>query len=320
MLHKRVIRSIAHAFGVLQVARQFRRSGVRILEYHRFPPDTAGLQRECEHIRRHYHPLALGELARCLREERPWPEHAVVVTIDDGYRDFLTSGHPVFRAFDIPATLFVVSDFADGRLWLWPDVVEYTIAHSPRSSFTFALEHGPGQTYALGTPAERRALSSALAIQLTEVDNECRLHALRELQDLLEVEIPQRPPEPHAPLTWNEIRALAAAGVEIGAHTKTHPILPRVADPAAVEAEIVLSKARIEEELGQPVRHFCFPSGQHTPAAVDAIRRAGYETAVTTERGMNAAGSPRFLLRRLGVEPSNPMEYFAELLSGVRTT
>jgi len=92
-----------------------------------------------------------------------------------------------------------------------------------------------------------------------------------------------------------------------------------VADPASIEAEIVVPKARIEEELGQRVRHFCFPSGQHTPAALDAIGRAGYETAVTTERGMNAAGSSRFLLRRLGVEPSNPIEYFAELLSGVRT-
>jgi hypothetical protein len=48
------------------------------------------------------------------------------------------------------------------------------------------------------------------------------------------------------------------------------------------------------------------------------VQRGGFRTAVTTQRGINFPGTPRFLLRRLGVEPDNPMPYFQELLAGVR--
>jgi peptidoglycan/xylan/chitin deacetylase (PgdA/CDA1 family) len=64
-------------------------------------------------------------VAEGLSQAGPLPEHAVAITVDDGYRDFLAHAHPVFSKYEIPVTVFPVSDFLDKRTWLWWDQVEY---------------------------------------------------------------------------------------------------------------------------------------------------------------------------------------------------
>ena len=51
---------------------------------------------------------------------------------------------------------------------------------------------------------------------------------------------------------------------------------------------------------------------------VELVRQCGFQTATTTERGLNFPGSQPLLLRRLGVEPTLPKNYFIELLAGAR--
>ena len=290
-----------HALGLLGAWRRRHRSGVRILMYHRFPAGADGLRAQCEHIRRHYHPVSLAQVADSLYGGPPLPPHAVAITIDDGYRDFVTVAHPVFHAYDIPTTIFVVSDFLDGKGWLWHDIVAYALG---------TARNGGGRQRA------------AICDRLKRLPPAERERAVESLVRDLEVDLPARPPAEYAPMTWDDARRLAAAGVEIGAHTRTHPILSTVTDRDRLRDEIVAPKARIEAELRRPALHFCYPNGRRsdfTDEAVDLLRTAGFRTAVTTERGINFAGAPPFLLRRLGVEPSNPMPYFAELLAGVRT-
>jgi peptidoglycan/xylan/chitin deacetylase (PgdA/CDA1 family) len=271
--------------------------------YHRFPHGPAALPHQCEHIRRHYHPVSLTDVAESLRGGTPLPANAVAVTVDDGYRDFVTEAHPVFRAYNIPTAVFVVTDFLDGARWLWHDAVAYALAQTRRRDLSIDRVAFCERLKNVPVPERERAVASLL------------------LQ--LEVELPRRPPDDYAPMTWDDARRIAADGVEIGVHTKSHPILSQVQDRDRLREEIVAPKARVESELGRPARHFCYPNGRRqdsTPEVVDPVRTTGYLTAVTTERGINFAGTTPFLLRRLGAEPDNPMPYFAELLAGVRTS
>jgi len=296
-----MVRTAVHALGLLALGRALCRRGVRILMYHRFPNDAAGLREQCEHMRKHYHPVTLTDIADSLRGGRPLPANAIAVTIDDGYRDFVTAAHPVFHAYDIPTTIFVVSDFLDGARWLPHDVVRYALAHTARKAP--AVDVSAFNARLKGRPhAERDAAIAAL---------------VREL----EVDIPSRPPEEYAPMTWDDARGIVREGVEIGVHTKTHAILSQVTDAARLLEEILTPRARIEAELGRPALHFCYPNGRSqdfTAATIDLLKTSGFATAVTTERGINFADAAPFQLRRLGVEPNNPMPYFAELLAGVR--
>ena len=302
-MHRKLIRTGIHTLGILAACRALHRRGLRILMYHRFPRGPAALRQQCEHIRRHYHPVSLAEVAESLHGGTPLPANAVAVTVDDGYRDFVTDAHPIFCAYSIPTAVFVVTDFLDGTGWLWHDAVTYALAHTRRRD----------------VPIDRAAFCE----RLKNVPVPERERAVAALLVQLEVELPGRPPDEHAPMTWDDARRIAADGVEIGVHTKTHPILSQVQDRDRLREEIVASKARIEAELGRPALHFCYPNGRRqdfTAEVVDLVRTTGYLTAVTTERGINFAGTTPFMLRRLGAEPDNPMPYFAELLAGVRTS
>ncbi len=88
------------------------------------------------------------------------------------------------------------------------------------------------------------------------------------------------------------------AGHGIGSHTLTHPFLTRLSLQQAVE-EISASKKKLEDRFGQSVRHFCYPYGDWNPAVRDLVMAAGYETACTTEFGVNTSATPPFELKRI---------------------
>jgi len=80
------------------------------------------------------------------------------------------------------------------------------------------------------------------------------------------------------PLEWDELRALAAEGWEIGSHTRTHPRLLMLADDALAE-ELGESRSRLERELGAPCRSLAYPFGEADARVIEAARAAGYEAA-----------------------------------------
>jgi peptidoglycan/xylan/chitin deacetylase (PgdA/CDA1 family) len=91
---------------------------------------------------------------------------------------------------------------------------------------------------------------------------------------------------------------LAADGLSIGSHTRTHVFLPSV-DPDRVEDEVRGSRGELEDELGQPVRSFSYPQGGWNASIRSLVAGAGYTTAVTMDRGSNRpAADPLALARR----------------------
>jgi hypothetical protein len=107
-------------------------------------------------------------------------------------------------------------------------------------------------------------------------------------------------PAPCELATWEECAELRAAGMELGAHTLTHPFLSTL--PAAEqEAEIGGSFDLIARRLGERPRGIAYPGGAHDAASVAAARAAGASWAVTTRAGENRAGAPAFELLRRGL-------------------
>jgi peptidoglycan/xylan/chitin deacetylase (PgdA/CDA1 family) len=297
---KHLAKSALHGLGIVDAVRYFNRDACRILMYHRFPADHSHLEKQCEHIRKHYHPVSMHQVAESLRTGRPLPQNALAFTVDDGFRDFLEHAFPVLQRYEIPATVFLVTDFLDGKLWLWFNQVDYMLERTHRKIDS------------------KQAIRDSLK-RLATAD---RLQRILELQQELEVALPINPPPQYAPMTWDEVRTLASKGVEFGPHTLTHPILSALSSEGELSEEIAGSKARVDAELGSSSLHFCYPSGrlhEYGQAAVAIVRESGFATAVTTEGGMVRRGANPYELLRLGVEPVLPDQYFAEMLAGVRT-
>jgi len=79
----------------------------------------------------------------------------------------------------------------------------------------------------------------------------------------------------------DEVRAVAAAGHEVGSHSAGHAHLAGL-DPAALREEVAGSRLALEEVLGRPVQGFCYPYGDFDRAAAQAARDAGYDHACVT--------------------------------------
>jgi peptidoglycan/xylan/chitin deacetylase (PgdA/CDA1 family) len=95
-----------------------------------------------------------------------------------------------------------------------------------------------------------------------------------------------------------QVKAWLAAGHSIGSHTLTHPHLTRIS-PARAREEVFASRKKLEDLFGVPVLHFCHPYGDWNAAVRDLVIEAGYETACTTEFGVNDAATSPFELKRI---------------------
>jgi peptidoglycan/xylan/chitin deacetylase (PgdA/CDA1 family) len=123
-----------------------------------------------------------------------------------------------------------------------------------------------------------------------------------------------------AVLGWDELADLARHPlVTIGAHTRSHPSLPRLATSDARE-EISGSRRDAEEHLRDAVIHFCYPAGHAGPREEELAREAGFRSGVTCEPGVNGPHAPLLALRRTMVARRDSVgDFEARLAGGVDT-
>lgn len=110
-----------------------------------------------------------------------------------------------------------------------------------------------------------------------------------------------------APNTLDELRAMAAAGIDIGSHTYSHADLARLTRPEVLYREVVAVRTELQHLVGRPVRHFAFPFGQRehlSRAAMAAARRAAYQTACSAYGAYNFPDGDGFHIRRIPADES----------------
>lgn len=219
--------------------------------------------RHLEALTREHPVVPLSELV----ERRRFEDGTVAVTFDDGYEDNLSQALPI--AAKIPITVFVTVEAVldDGRFW-WDEIA--------------------------GMEPELRAKLHAWLKGLPGRERWGRISSMTSTWG----------PELGRPLTPDELRDLASRpGVEIGAHTLSHPSLALL--PAAEqERELAGARTRLEEAIGRPVTLLAYPFGKPGDVSDETqnlARRAGYRAAFTTVPRCLVSSSPVFALPRLTV-------------------
>ena len=320
---KSMVRFGLHQLGVLNAIVWYHRNTFQILTYHRFI-DGGGrdpvevLEFQCGYIREHFKVVSMSQVGQALQGRGTLPARALAVTVDDGYHDFLDIAFPVFEAYEIPVTVYLISDFIDRLLWLWWDHLEYALQRTNRSHIDVVPSaNNVGRRMPLQTPNERLSAYNEVSAALKTVPNQVRLSYMERLPELLGVEIPAEAPPQYGALSWDEIRMMMSSGVEFGAHSKTHPILTSLEDQAVLYAELAESKRRIEEELHSLVGQFCYPNGDFNDDVVSTVKKCGFLSATTLLNGHNTPSSDSYLLKRRLVDPDLTEDYFTETLAGL---
>lgn len=252
-----------------------------------------GLERQLRLLRRVARIVPLGDGLRMLRAGRLGPR-AVALTFDDGYRDVLDAAVPVLRRLGLPATAFLVPGFLSGEDEAWWETLGWAFTATASSSVAWE-----GDTYPLGDRSERQASVRRVATRLKSLSRVERTTSIERLVDALAPEGSR--PGRELFLDWEGARALAAAGVEVGAHSAHHAILSREA-PEAQRSDLAGCRRRLEEGLGAEVRLLAYPNGaehDYDATTIEAARDAGFSHAMTTRQGWNRAHTAPFEIRRL---------------------
>ena len=263
-----------------------------------------------------FEPVALDEVPERLKPGTKRPPFACF-TLDDGYRDNAVHAYPVFKRHNVPFTIYVPTDFADGTGDLWWLVLESVIDRSP--SVTVQMD-GTVEKYPTETVGEKTTAFWSIYWWLRRLPEDRARYVVAELA----TSIGYDPSGLCASLamTWDEIRTLAIDRlVTIGAHTRSHFALGKLPDEAARD-EIIAGARRIEAELGRPCRHLSYPYGCPTSAGrreFELAKQAGMLTAVTTRKGLLHGHHARSLtaLPRLSLNGDyQDARYLKVMLSG----
>jgi len=119
-------------------------------------------------------------------------------------------------------------------------------------------------------------------------------------------------------LSWEQVKEMAGQGVTFGPHTSAHVSLATLSEERQAE-EIARSSELIEQHLGSPCRHFCYPFGSladFNQKTVQLLKKQGFQTATTAVAGCSPPGSDLMKLRRTAIDPSDDFFLFRCHLKG----
>ena len=295
------------AAGLLTSFRLANRDKALIVTYHRFSEKSQGVntsarvfRQQLDYLTSHYTIVPLSELTERLESGNDLPPGLAAITIDDGYRDAYEIAFPILQQYRAHATLFVVTDFLDRKIWLWTDKLRFIIEQTRATRFETTIDDRPLQLQLSGR-ASRLEAATVITSHLKALPDETKEVTIKRIASSLRVEIPDLPTRDCDSITWEQAREMSSAGIEIGSHTVTHPILTNINDER-LEAELRESKARLEAKLDRKAELFCYPNGNYDARVKGAAANAGYRSAVTVEIGLNPAGCDLMRLRRVHTE------------------
>lgn len=283
-----------------------RQPGVAVLMYHRvgvegsvfpnhrveeFADQMRWLRQNCTPI----HPRNLRAAIATARSRRP----PVLVTFDDGYRDYHDFAYPILKGLDIPAVVFLSTGLIDSGGLLWTDRVNLAVLRSPLQQATLPWL-GEG-THTLGNTDERLTLANIVRKYLKSLPDMARRAAVEQWVTALATD-PASLDVERQMLSWDEVRATRDL-TTYGGHGHTHAILSRVS-PTALDEEIGQCQERIVAELGAPADLFAYPNGQPPDFDVEAkntLLKYGFSTVFSTIAGINGPTTDWSEVRRLAV-------------------
>lgn len=228
---------------------------------------------------KNYQFISLDELYQIVSKGEKPKQKFICFTLDDGYKDNLEYGFPIFQKYNIPFTLYVSNCFPNHTAVLWWYQLEEKIENNSVVTWN-------GKTLTCNNASEKQNVyqlvrNSIKAVNRSELDqlvkgffNKEKEEVKKEVQKIA--------------LSWTEIKELSKEQlVTIGAHTLNHLSLKNLS-AEDLEKEITDSKIELQENIGTEVAHFAYPYGGFDDAGIreyQAAKKAGFKTAVLNHPG-----------------------------------
>ncbi len=260
--------------------------------------------------------LPLDEAVKRLYEN-DLPERAVVITFDDGHSDFQEKAFPLIKEFDFPVTLYLTTFYSEYNRPVFDVMCAYLLWKGRNETLNLKFLTGRDASLDLASDASRESARH----QLLEFARVQKLSA--EDKDTLAASLAKNLKVDYAALlerralhvvTPDQVRQLAADGVDIQLHTHRHrtPL-----DRGLFLREIEDNRKSIQAMTGTRASHFCYPSGEYNLTFLPWLKEAGVVSATTCEQGLASPSSNPLLLPRLIDVSSLSSIEFESWLTGI---
>jgi peptidoglycan/xylan/chitin deacetylase (PgdA/CDA1 family) len=216
---------------------------------------------------------------------------------------------PILRRRGVTATFFIATGFLDGG-HMWNDIVIEAVRKAAGAEMDLR-KCGLGR-YQIATNEQRRQTIHLLLGALKYLSSSERSEKANLLSEIVGVKLPDS-----LMMSSKQVQDLHAAGMEIGGHTASHPILARL-EAGEARREISKGKTRLEELIRAPIRLFAYPNGMpgvdYHSEHVRMVEQMGFEAAVSTAWGAAHAASDIYQLPRFTPWDKSPTRFLLRLL------
>lgn len=238
------------------------------------------------------------------------PERAAAITFDDGYADNYTIALPILQKHRLSATFFIATGFIDGG-HMWNDTIIESIRHCQKTTIDLgALNLG---CHCIASPEQKRSAIQTIISQLKYQPLAERVERTAYIAEIAEMPVIN-----DLMMTSAQIKALHDTGMQIGAHTVSHPILARINLDTARD-EIATNKEILEYLLKEKISTFAYPNGKpgidYLPEHRDLVKELGFSGALSTIKGVSDSASDIFQLPRFTPWSKQRLRYSLQLLS-----
>ncbi len=263
-------------------------------------------ERQMRFLRSRFDPITLAELADQLESGTAIDPGRFVVTFDDGWLDNYEFALPVLTKLDIPATIFLSTDFIDSDKKFWFIQARQAWMSLDRGSFQEILDNLQRET----APSEIDSAtliadfdSFAEFVKKLAPDTADKL--LKQMNPLISAELENI----RWVVNWEEIARMASNGIDLGSHGQSHTILTAL-DKDQVETELTSSRRILEEKTSRAVDLLAYPNGNSDESVRNLARSAGYRLAVRANRSFPEGEIDNMALPRIGIHDGCSLSAF----------
>ena len=264
----------------------------------------AQFDQQLSFLSRYFNFVGVDDLVDFARRGKKLPPNPVFLSFDDGYRECLTVTLPLLERHGAKATFFIPTDHVTHRKLFWWDRIALAVhgARRERAEITYPVRVELDLAVA---PERAKAELIRLVKKTKRLDVE---RFLSELEDACGVELSaaqEKKLVDDSLMTWDEVKLLAAAGMDVGSHTRSHRVLQTL-DPSEHASELRGSREELEERLGREVRSIAYPVGYSLgtdEVLRGAVSSAGYDLGFTCRAAVmptfahpDPLDVPRFLM------------------------
>jgi peptidoglycan/xylan/chitin deacetylase (PgdA/CDA1 family) len=281
-------------------------------------------RRQIRFLKDQYNVISPEEFLLWYEAGHELPPRSVLLTCDDGLRNSLFDMLPILHDSGLKCLFFVTgASLVETPTMLWYEELYLMFLAGPGNLTLDLPEIG---LRACTNRKEKRSLWWALVRKLSRYDLDRRRSLLEKIS--MQLGLSERWDAKYLEdsvcsrrflvLSSAELQQLAAAGMCIGAHTVSHPMLSQ-SSPEVAWSEISESKKNLEQALARKIWAFAYPFGDSlsvTPQEIEMAKRAGFQCAFLNVSGAFGAWTPKFALPRVHVTAEMSLAEFEAHISG----